>query len=255
MNTVPQYNATVMTRVDIQPRLTIPQVKPDDLDFFFLPGQYTAFGLLDEESGKIIKRAYSISSGSVTWEYVEFYIALVSDGALTPRLFATSCGDRNFMVPRAKGLFTIGEVAKNQNLLMVATGTGIAPYISMLRSHVPDSPAQRIAVLHGASYSWDLGYRNELEELVGCNDGFTYVPVISRPKESLDWKGMAGRIPAWLENPELVKACGFGIDPESTHVFLYGNPGMIEDATEIHTNKGFKADKARDLGNLHMEKY
>ncbi len=255
MGTPSQYNATVMARVDIQPRLTILQVKPDDLDFTFKAGQYTALGLRDEESGKIIKRAYSISSGSVIQEYVEFYISLVSDGALTPHLFATASGDRIFMGERAKGIFTIGEVTKDQNLLMVATGTGIAPYISMLRSHVPDSPAQRVAVLHGASYSWDLGYRNELEELTSRNDGFSYVPVISRPKESFDWKGMAGRLPALLENPGLAKACGFEIAPETTHAFLCGNPGMIEDAAEILTKKGFKADKHKEPGNLHMEKY
>ena len=255
MNTASQYNATVMARIDIQPRLTIFQVKPDDPDFTFTAGQYTTLGLLDEESGKLVKRAYSITSGSVTREYVEFYINLVSDGALTPRLFSTTSGARIFMGARAKGVFTIGEVAKDQSLLMVATGTGIAPYISMLRSHVIDNPDQRVTVLHGASYSWDLGFRNELEELDSRNDGFSYVPVISRPKESYHWKGMEGRLPAWLENPDLAKECGFEIDPENTHVFLCGNPGMIKNATEILTNKGFKAGKRKEPGNLHMEKF
>lgn len=272
MNESSPYNATVMARIDITPRLAILQVKPDDLDFAFTPGQYTVLGLLggarpipgagsqqaEQAEGapdKLIKRAYSISSGSVTREYVEFYIALVSDGELTPRLFSVAGGDRIFMGTRAKGMFTIDHVPEEQNLLMVATGTGIAPYISMLRSQARDRPAQYIAVVHGASYSWDLGYRNELEELAARRQGFAYAPVVSRPDQCKNWNGLSGRLPALLEKPDLSEICGFDVTPQTTHVFLCGNPAMIEDVTKILTAKGHVLAARKNPGNLHMEKY
>lgn len=270
MNAFLPYNATVMARIDITPRLTILQVRPDDLDFSFIAGQYTVLGLLrsaqripesrpEETPGgdkdKLIKRAYSISSGSITRKYLEFYIALVSDGALTPRLFAVSGGDRIFMGGRFKGMFTLEKAPEDKNVLMAATGTGIAPYVSMLRSQVLAGTKRRIAVLHGASYSWDLGFRNELEEMASRCKGFVYAPVVSRPKESHDWKGMSGRLPSWLNNPGLGKVCGFDIAPATTHVFLCGNPRMIEDAALILAGQGFRAGDSKNPGNLHFEKF
>lgn len=270
MNAPSPYNATVMARIDITPRLAILQIRPDDLDFSFIAGQYTVLGLLrsaqripesrpeeaqDESPDKLVKRAYSISSGSVTRKYVEFYVALVSDGALTPRLFALSGGDRIFMGSRFKGMFTIDRAPGDKNLLLAATGTGIAPYISMLRSRILDGSKRRAAVLHGASYSWDLGFRNELEEMASRCKGFVYAPVISRPQESHDWKGMAGRLPLWLKNPGLGKILGFDAAPETTHVFLCGNPGMIEDAALVLAAQGFRADAGKNPGNLHFEKF
>ncbi len=159
------------------------------------------------------------------------------------------------MGTRAKGMFTMAQVPKERNILMVATGTGLAPYISMLRSQVWGNPDQGIAVLHGASHTWDLGYRGELEELAGRNANFTYLPVVSRPQENPDWSGRGGRLPEWLESAELEPSCGFPLDPEVTHVFLCGNPGMIRAAEAILTARGYRAGKPRDPGSLHVEKY
>lgn len=266
---MPDYNATLIGRIDITPQLAILRVKPDGEVPEFTPGQYMVLGLRSEAprvpeasstedvfaAGKMIQRAYSISSGSLQRDFLEFYVSLVTNGALTPRLFALGMNDRLFLGPRAKGVFTLDSVPEGANILLVATGTGLAPYISMLRTHVLEGKGRKIAVLQGASYSWDLGYRGELEALSRARENFAYIPVVSRPEGDLDWKGRTGRLPVWLENPALVEACGFPLSPSATHIFLCGNPSMIEQAEADLTKCGHVVDERGTTGNLHREKY
>ena len=268
MHECPDYNATLIERVDITPRLAIMRVRPDSLDFAFTPGQYGTLALMrgaprladaDPEDvaadapDKLIKRAYSISSGSRTRDFIEFFVALVGSGELTPRLFALAIGDRLFLGPKPKGLFTLNLVPADKDVLMVATGTGLAPYVSMLRTHMAERPDQRIAVLHGASFSWDLGYRAELERMAAHHDNLVYLPVVSRPDG--DWAGWSGRLPGWLDSPELPPACRFDLNPETTHVLLCGNPGMIEEARARLEAKGYQTATPKVPGSLHVEKY
>ncbi len=271
MTDAPDYNATLIERTTITPRLAILRVRPDDESFAFTPGQYATLALMRsaprqadcepeevpaDAPDKLVKRAYSISSGSHTREFVEFYVALVGSGELTPRLFALNVGDRLYMGPKAKGFFTLEKAPVDKNLLMIATGTGLAPYVSMLRTHLKERPNQRIAVLHGASYSWDLGYRSELEEMAAQFGNLAYLPVVSRPQDCAGWNGWDGRIPAWLNKTgELTAACGFAVTPDATHVLLCGNPGMIEEARAILETRGYDTGTPKQPGSLHVEKY
>ncbi len=264
------YNATLVKRIDMTVRLAILQVRPDDGIPAFTAGQYTVLALRkdapriadatpeepsDIPPDRLIKRAYSITSGSNAVDFLEFYVALMNSGALTPRLFALREGDRLFVGPRAKGLFTLDLAPADKNILMVATGTGLAPYMSMLRSHVLNTQNQPIAVLHGANYSWDLGYRGELESLRKTCPNFGYVPVVSRPEEDADWRGRTGLLPSWINTPDLDDACGFPVAPDKTNVFLCGNPAMIESALNILTGLNFTEGTRKEPGTIHVEKY
>ena len=170
----PEMNAVVAQRVDVASGLMILRVTPKGWELPpFKAGQYTVLGLpgaaprapfTDEEppppdSGKLIRRAYSIASSSVEKEYLEFYITLVRSGALTPRLFALAPGDAVWLSSKFVGMFTLDRVPADQNVLLIATGTGIAPYMSMLRTHLQETAGRAFAVVHGARHSWDLGYR------------------------------------------------------------------------------------------------
>ncbi len=261
-----EYNATLISRINITPRLTLLRVRPDSNDFSFKPGQYVALGLYSSSpripeattesngpSETLIRRAYSISSGSSNQSFLEFYISLVSSGELTPRLFALEENARLFIGPKAKGLFTIESVPSESHILMVATGTGLAPFMSMLRSNILNRPSQLITALHGARFTWDLGYRNELEELSYRCSNFQYLPVISEPEKCKNWNGMTGFLPPLLENPKFSETCGFSILPKKTHVFICGNPIMIEQSEKILKAVGFET-KGENT-NLHIEKY
>ncbi|MCW9032764.1 MAG: ferredoxin--NADP reductase [Rhodospirillales bacterium] len=265
-----EYNATVIECIEVTGEIKIYRVRMDDGHLSFKAGQYTMLGLLEDEpripeaaleeeveqaADPMIRRAYSISSGSIQADYIEFYVSLVSNGALTPRLFTMRKGSRLFVGPKAKGLFTLDKVPEESHVLMVATGTGLAPYISMLRSRVLADFDRKIAVLHGASYSWDLGYRRELESLSASYTNFSYVPVVSRPKDDPSWGGRTGRLPPILDEDGLDELCGFPISGGKCHVFLCGNPAMIEDAEQRLLLKQFVVGKGREKGDLHMEKY
>jgi ferredoxin--NADP+ reductase len=268
-----QYNATLIHRIDITPQLAIFQVKPDGEVMDFKPGQFCVLGLFHEApripesepmeipDGKervLIRRAYSISSGSQRKEFIEFYISLVTSGGLTPRLFHLQKGGRLFMGPKAAGLFTLDLVTPGKNILMVATGTGLAPYMSVMRTQIlgEGCSVRPMAILQGAAFSWDLGYRSELEAMNRQCPKFQYLPVVSRPEQDTAWRGRTGRLTGWLERrDELSDACGFPIHPDETHVFLCGNPGMVDDASVLLEGQGYVVGTRTEPGTLHREKY
>ena len=156
------YNATVVGREEIHSELIVLRVRPDGALFEFTPGQFGVLGLLGNaprlpeanpeepasEPGKMIRRAYSIASASVERRYVEFYITLITSGGLTPRLFALKHGSRVFLGPKASGMFTIDRVAPDKSVILIATGTGLAPYVSMLRTILMKETQRKFVVLH-----------------------------------------------------------------------------------------------------------
>lgn len=264
-----EYNATLVERYDITARLGIFRVRPDQPDYPFRAGQYTVLGLKRTEPrlpetdpeerpradpGQMIRRAYSICS-AVDDRDLEFYISMLTSGELTPRLWCLQPNDRLYVGPLARGFFTLDQVPPSANILMLATGTGLSPYMSMLRSHAKQFPAQRIAVIHGARHSWDLGYRSELDTYSRQLENLVYVPMVSRPQSEEDWPGAVGRIQQWLDSPEFTARFNFDLDPASTHVFLCGNPAMIRDAVSQLSAKGFTEKSRATPGNLHLEKY
>lgn len=266
-----QLNAIVAQRIEVSPGLIVLRVVPDGWELAeFEAGQFAVLGLSgtasrhqvsDSEEGranpdKLIKRAYSIASSSVANEYVEFYIVMVRSGALTPRLFALSVGDRLWLSPKVSGLFTLADVPPDQHVLLISTGTGLAPYMSMLRSHLVCGEPRRFAVIHGARHSWDLGYRSELLTLKRMCPNFTYIATISRPEqEPALWTGETGYIQDVWQRGVLEESSEFRASPEDTHVFLCGNPSMIVTMENLLSKAGFKEHKRKDPGTIHVERY
>ena len=168
---------------------------------------------------KPIRRAYSIASSSREREYVEFFVTLVASGQLTPRLFELGLGSRLFLSPKATGLFTLDDVPGEHHVVFLSTGTGLAPYMSMLRTHLLCGEPRKFVVLHGARVSWDLGYRAELETLDRLCGNFAYVPSITRPAEDPSFSGATGRLQSLIESGEITARSSLAPDPGNTHVF------------------------------------
>jgi ferredoxin--NADP+ reductase len=263
------YNATVVGREEINPQLLILRVRPDPGVFDFKPGQFGVLGLLGSaarvaeaapeetavDPNKLIRRAYSISSSSLERRYVEFYLTLITSGALTPRLFALKHGNRVFLGPKASGIFTLDRVAPGKAAVLIATGTGLAPYVSMLRTMLVNEDKRRFIVLHGARYSWDLGYRGELESLARLRPNFTYIPSITRPDQDPHFQGYSGRIQNLMEQGVIQKESGIELDPDKAEVFLCGNPEMVKIATAMLESKGFVAKGGTAPPTIHVEEY
>jgi ferredoxin--NADP+ reductase len=297
-----EYNATVVSRVEVAPGLIILRVVPDKLPFEFKSGQYVVLGMkaseprIDEserddapdmtpggapEDGaapgtpesqaaveaqaasiataaadpdRMIRRAYSIASESRTDEFVEFYLTVVMSGELTPRLFNLKIKDRLYIGPKAVGVFTLDK-APGKHILMIGTGTGLAPYMSMLRSELDCNGARQFVVIHGARFSWDLGYRTELAGLSRHCGNFHYMPVITRPQEDVTWRGRSGYLQNIIASGAIEEETGLPLTPENFDIFLCGNPGMIETVIEWAEARGFVKDKGHDIGTLHTEEY
>ena len=255
-------NSTVVGRVDITPELMILQVKPDGGVPSFQPGQYVALGLPgsapryegapDEAeipaADKLIKRAYSIGSSPAHGDFFEFYIAVVPNGALTSRLAVVQPGDRIFSQPKVTGTFTLDGVPAEHNLVLVSTGTGLAPFMSMVRTPTVWTAGRKITVVHGVRYPQDFAYADELASFSSQNAGFTYLPIASRADAS--FAGRKGRVQALFEDGSIQ------LTPETDHVFLCGNPAMIDDLErDLTTKLGYVIHSKKTPGNLHVEKY
>ncbi len=265
-----ELNAIVSQRIEVSPDLIILRIVPEGWDLpDFSAGQFAVLGLPESarrtafadrepetDSDKPIKRAYSIASSSRNKEYIEFYITLVRSGKLTPRLFALKSGDRVFLGKKITGMFTLDMIEGEPNILLIGTGTGLAPYMSMLRTHLVCGGPRRFGILHGARHSWDLGYRSELITLKHMCSNVTYLPIISRPKDEVTpWGGMVGYVQDAWESDELRESWGGEPSPENTHVFLCGGPAMVDDMCSRLEAVGFVEHTKKNPGHIHVERY
>lgn len=266
-----ELNALVIHRTEVASGLIILRVAPDGWE---LPrwesGQFGVLGLPESAArvklsdpepqslnpDKLIRRAYSIASSPEDKGYLEFYITMVQSGALTPRLFALKPGDRLFLGKKISGMFTLADVPAGNNLLLVGTGTGLAPYMSMLRGELECKPDLHTMVLLGARHSWDLGYRGELIAMQRFCPTFHYIPVISRPGEELvKWSGQTGYVQDLWDRGLVEMAMGTKPTSDNTHVLLCGNPGMIEGMISSLGAEGFTEQTRQEPGQIHAEKY
>jgi ferredoxin--NADP+ reductase len=266
-----KLNAVVATKTELSPRLMIMRVVADGWQMQdFKPGQFAVLGLPGSAPRcqwsepepepappeKLLRRAYSISSSSMTREFMEFYISLVTDGGLTPRLFSLDVGDHVWLSTKVTGLFTLDQVPQDKNIVMIATGTGLAPYISMLTSELRCGSPRHYAVLHGAYHSWDLGYRSELLSLQHLCHNLDYIATIDRPdEEPVPWSGPVGWVQELWNKGMVADAWGFKPTPANSHVFLCGFSAMIDEMVAILGKEGFREHTPKSPGEIHVERY
>lgn len=249
-----QYNATLIRRVDQTANLATFWVKLDGEPVHFEPGQYLTIGVVADE--KLWQRPYSVASApsAAGTEGYEFYVRLVPIQRFTELLWRLETGQKMRMTG-PKGRFIL-EPDDDRTHLYVATGTGIAPFVSMIRETMAQGKPRKTVVLHGASFADELGYREELERLE--RDGsypVRYVPTISRPDDprNAGWTGRVGRAEGVIE-----AVCkDLGLRPDKTVVYICGNPDMILNVEgvlmrhgfpEFHVKKELYWPKGKDAG-------
>ncbi|MFI4860076.1 MAG: ferredoxin--NADP reductase [Phycisphaerales bacterium JB063] len=275
------YNARIVERRLLHASLAIFRIAYEDvLVPDFEPGQFTNLGLIAPpkpqpagEAGEVegpqarrrragrvrlTRRAYSICSPPKEKRWLEFYIVAVDEGALTPRVFDLDVGDRLFMDPKIKGRFTLEGVPEGKDLVTVATGTGIAPFLSMYQQYKDDHRWERFVFIHGVRLARDLGYHDTLLQIAKDDPRVHYLPIVSRETDST-WAGLRGRVTSIFQADQYEQLVGAPLSPEQCHIFLCGNPAMIDQLEEELTAKagpGFIAQSPRVTdGNLHFERY
>jgi len=232
----------VVERKDYAEDLWSIRIRPDE-PLVFRAGQYATLGMW--EGRKVVERPYSIVSSPLE-EEIEFFFELVPHGGLTPRMHEAKVGETVVMRRQAKGLFTFDGNSGRAQHLMVGTVTGIAPYVSMVRTLAREKPSNRppgfrVVILHSASRSREFAYREEMESLTKECNWLTYVPTVSRPWEDASWEGEVGRaedvLRKYLDNLKL--------EPSHTTVYLCGHPQMIDNGKSILERRGFGKEQIR----------
>jgi ferredoxin--NADP+ reductase len=204
---------------------------------------------------RLTRRPYSIASAATDRQEIELYLARIESGRLTPRIWRCRVGNRVWLDDRVSGHFTLADVSRDRDLLFIATGTGLAPFMSMLRTYRHRDRWRRLMIVHGVRRADDLGYRDELEAAAREDGSFAYVPIVSREPAGSTWDGLRGRVQAVLTGGVYEEHTGAGLSPERAHVFLCGNPAMIQDVEALLLPRGFRLHTRKTPGNLHYERY
>jgi ferredoxin/flavodoxin---NADP+ reductase len=244
------YSARIVERHDISGDLWTICVDPGG-EFVYRSGQYATLGVVTAE--KHHERPYSIVSAPHE-KYLEFFFELVPNGQLTPHLHRAKVGDQITVRKSARGKFTLDLSSGRVNHFLVCTVTGVAPYVSYVRSLYDEwktmksvlhewkttkFPARAMLfILDGASRSWELGYSSELAALAREVPWLTYVPTVSRPWEDKAWTGEVGRVDDLIRKYTDL----FKLAPKDTKVYLCGHPNMIENARGIVRRRGWQEE-------------
>lgn len=215
-------NATLIERQDLTSDVASLFVQPDVGGARYAPGQYAALGLV--ASGGMIQRPYSMAAPHAVEGAWEFHVRRVRGGALTERLWEVRPGGRlRLGMPRGRFMTDPGD---QRARLFVATGTGIAPFVAMIRDDLAAGRRSRTVVVHGVAHADELGFADFLASLAADRrTGIWYVPTISRPADPRNsgWSGATGRAEAVLAD----RWDGLGLDRAGIVAYLCGNPGMV----------------------------
>ncbi len=242
----PQYNARLVRREDATDSLASFWVRFDGEPTPFEPGQYMTIGVMLD--GRIVQRPYSVASppAVIGTEGYEFYIRLVQGGMFTPLLWEMPVGQAMRMIG-PKGKFTLLE-DDDRTHIFISSGTGNAPFVSMMRQLLVEGRPRKVVFLNGVSYAHELGYRSLLEDWER-EGGYPvrYMPTVSRPADPLnaDWTGRTGRVETIL-GPVLDE---LGLTPADSIAYLCGNPDMIIAAEETMLARGYPEEQ------VHKELY
>jgi ferredoxin--NADP+ reductase len=228
-----QENATLVVRRDVSERIASFSVKLDTAAPSFRPGQYVSLGLRAGE--RFIQRPYSIASPPGAGDNLDFFIRRVADGVFTSRLWLAQPGTRLRVGP-PRGLFWL-DPDDPRDRLFVASGTGLAPFLSMLGAASRLPWARSVLLLHGASHPSELGFGERFHGWQGSDLRLEYVPTVSRPGHAGTsvWRGHTGRVASLL-----AEVCAQrSLSPVSILAYVCGNPEMVEGCREILGARGF----------------
>jgi ferredoxin--NADP+ reductase len=237
-----RYNAALIRREDAHESLATFWVRFDADPTPFESGQYMTIGVFTEGDGtappRIVQRPYSIASDPAVagTDGYEMYIRLVDGGQFTPLLWQLGVGSRMRMIG-PKGKFVL-EPDDDRTHLFISSGTGNAPFVSMMKAMLREGRPRKAVFLNGVSYERDLGYRDLLEGWEASGDyPVKFIPTVSRPSapENAGWSGRGGRVET-IVGPVCDE---LGLTPDNAIAYLCGNPDMILTVEETLHRRGF----------------
>ena len=216
----------------------------------YAAGQFGKLSLIID--GERVSRAYSFVNAPKADQH-EFYLIKIPEGRLSPYLFNLQPGDEIQLSHQASGFMTLAEVPEGRDLWMMATGTAIGPFLSILSERKVFQRFENIVLVHGVRERNDLTYQ-ELIHTIKTQQPlqFRYIPVVSR-EDCTDL--LRGRIPALLDHGLLEEAAELVLSPDYSQTMICGNPAMVKDTLHALQQKGLKKNLRREPGQITMENY
>ena len=221
--------------------------------FKFTAGQFARIGLKVGE--ELVVRAYSVVSSPFD-ETLEFFSIVVPDGAFTSNLQHLKVGDELYLEKTPYGYLTLARYQQPlpHDLWLLATVTGLAPFLSMLQDFDTWSKYQKINLVYSVRTAAELAYVDRIQEIAETfgegHNGFKFIPIITRDPSA----PLHDRLPILIENSELEKSAGIELNPATSHVMLCGNPQMVDDTKEALKRRGLTMNR-RGEGNIAVENY
>ena len=216
---------------------------------------------LSFEAGQFVRLALDIGAERIARPFslvnapddpvLEFYGIVVPEGPLSPRLARLAAGEALYVARNPAGFLVLSEVRDAETLWLVSTGTGIAPFLSILRTDAPWRRFRNVVLVHAVRFSQELTYREHIDALRQSR-GLRYVSFVSREAAA---GALAGRIPAAIRDGRLEAAAGLDLAAESSQVMLCGNPDMLKDATTALSERGMRKHRRRAPGHITVESF
>lgn len=218
---------------------------------------------LEFEAGQFVKLALDVAGERVARPFsfvnppddpiLEFYGVIVPQGPLSPRLARLAVGDAIGLSARPAGFLVLSELPDAETLWLLATGAGIAPFLSILRSAALWQRFGTVVLVHAARFAGELVYRELILQIQKeRKERFRYVTFVSREAAPAS---LAGRIPAAVADGRLEAAAGRQLTPEGSQVMLCGNPAMLKDARAALVARGMKKHRRRSPGQISVESF
>ena len=201
-------------------------------------------------------RAYSVASSPYD-EFIEFFSVVIPEGEFTSKVNHIQVGDSLLLNTTPFGYLTLAryQLPLPNDLWLLATGTGLAPFLSILKTIEVWQQYQRIILVYSARTSQELAYQAEIDaikSIYGDNGAaFVFLPIVTR---EADYAGEKARIPNLILSGKLTQLVGQKLDKERSHVMLCGNPQMVEDTKEALKSIGLTMNR-RGEGNIAVENY
>ncbi|WP_343183054.1 FAD-binding oxidoreductase [Buchnera aphidicola (Neophyllaphis podocarpi)] len=220
----------------------------------FIAGQFTKLCINNKKNKDKIQRAYSYVN-SPNSKNLEFYIVSIPNGKFTKKLINMNCDDEILISKESSGFFTLNQIPSSNLLWMIATGTGIGPYLSILQYGGKElNKFNKIILIYAVSYFEDISYLNLINKLKTKYKNKLHVEfILSREKKQ---NILYGHIPQLIEEGFIEDKVENYIEKENSHIMLCGNPGMVHDTRKfLIENKNMRKNLRKLQGHITSEHY
>jgi ferredoxin--NADP+ reductase len=225
-------------------------------DFRFTPGRYARLGLGPPDAN-VVWRPFSIVSGADE-EHLEFFAVLIPGGEFSELLSRISVDDTIRVEKAAYGFLTIDHFEPGKDLWLLASGTGLGPFLSILKDPATWHAYETVIVAHSVRHARELAYRQEIpallqrELLSAAPNRLRYLPVVTREPVA---GALPARIPQLVEDGRLEQAAGIELDPQRSRIMVCGNPEMARELRRQLTERGFRTNRRAAPGQVAFENY